>query len=121
MSESKIKLMFIGQNVTYLQDSMQPIFYAARRCGIELYWAANFSNYRGDLNEIPCKTLQVDFSRHPLLSMQNIAAIGELRKYIRDYGINAIHCNTPLGSTCGRIAAELEHVHEVLYNAHGLL
>lgn len=121
MSESKIKLMFIGQNVTYLQDSMQPIFYAARRCGIELYWAANFSNYRGDLNEIPCKTLQVDFSRHPLLSMQNIAAIGELRKHIRDYGINAIHCNTPLGSTCGRIAAWLEHVNKVLYTAHGLL
>ena len=100
---------------------MKPVFYAANQCGLELFWAANFSGFRGDLDNIPCKTLQVDFSRHPLLSSANLKAVSQLRSYIREYGIDAIHCNTPLGSTCGRLAARFEHVDNVLYTAHGLL
>lgn len=115
------RVMFVGTNVTYLQDSMQPIFSAAKACGIELFWAANFSNYAGDIHDIPVKCLQVPFSRHPLIHADNLRAINVLRQYIRDFDIAGIHCNTPLGSTCARIAAAFEHIQPVLYTAHGLL
>ena len=120
MQNKRIRMMYIGTLVNNLQDAMDVIFQAAKNNNIEVFWAANFSGYKGDIRDIPCHVLQVDFTRHPVLSRNNIQAIKQLRKYIREYKIQFVHCNTPIGSFCARIAAKLEHIHCVLYTAHGL-
>ena len=116
----KIRMMYIGTHVTNIQDSMRLIFKACENAGIEPYWGADFSGFKGDMGEIPATVCQVDFRRHPLLSRNNFKAIGQLREYIRKYDIQMLHCNTPIGSFCGRIAGKKENVQLVVYTAHGL-
>ena len=116
----KIRMMYIGTHVNNIQDSMRLIFKACENAGIEPYWGADFSGFKGDMSEIPATVCQVDFRRHPLLSRNNFKAIGQLQEYIRKYDINMLHCNTPIGSFCGRLAGKRESVPLVVYTAHGL-
>ena len=115
-----IRMMYVGTHVHNVQDSMYLIFRVAESLGIEVYWAADFSKFKGCIEDIPCHVLQTDFSRHPMISKNNLRAIRQLRRYIRENNIDFVHCNTPIGSFCGRIASRMEKIHPVLYTAHGL-
>ena len=96
---------------------------AAKRCGLDFYYAANFSEGSKERMEADEKRLgihvcQIDFSRSPY-GKQNKQAYKQLQELIDREGIDYIHCNTPTGGLYGRLAGKKCKVERVLYQAHG--
>lgn len=64
------------------------------------------------------KIHQVNINRSPY-SLENIKALKEIKKIIKDNNIEVIHCNTPTGGILGRLAGKKCKVKKVIYQAHG--
>lgn len=88
--------------------------------GHEIIWAADFSGFIGDVSQIPCETRNITIHSNPL-KPRNIKAYRQIMGVIDECGIEAIMCNTPIGSTLARIAAKQRDIKPVVYTAHGFL
>lgn len=64
------------------------------------------------------KIHQVNINRSPY-SLENIKALKEIKKIIKDNNIEVIHCNTPTGGILGRLTGRKCKVKKVIYQAHG--
>lgn len=96
---------------------------AAKSMGIEFYCVSNRSkatpeDIREDEEKYGVKLLHFDLARSPF-SLQNIKAYKQLCNIIREYKIDYIHCNTPVGGLLGRLAGKKCKVKKVIYQAHG--
>ena len=89
----------------------------------EVHYASNFDmpSY-GDNNDrlkgtgIRCH--QIAFAREPW-NLQNMSAVRELAALIRREGVSLLHCHTPMGAACARVAAARTGLRNVIYTAHG--
>ena len=65
------------------------------------------------------KLLHIDLERSPYKFCRNYRAYRQLIKIIKDYEIEYIHCNTPVGGLLGRLAGKRCKVKKVIYQVHG--
>ncbi|MGI6498425.1 MAG: glycosyltransferase family 4 protein [Oscillospiraceae bacterium] len=96
---------------------------AANACGIECYYASNWS--AADAAQIAYDESQhhvwichVDIERTPY-SPKNIGAYRRLVELTRTHKIDVIHCNTPIGGVLGRLVGRKCNIPKVIYQAHG--
>lgn len=86
--------------------------------GYEVTWVADFSEFKEDIDKVPCNIYQVDFRSNPF-NINNIKAYRKLNKFLSTNNIDLIHCNTPIGGLIGRICAKKANIKKVIYTAHG--
>lgn len=97
--------------------------------GYEVHVAANFitgntcSNQRlhdfeNELKEISVISHQVDFSRNIISIIENYKAYRQILRLINTNQYDFIHCHSPIGGVCARLAAHKTGV-KVIYTAHG--
>ena len=97
--------------------------------GYEVHVAANFENgstfsqkrlneFKNELTDMGITYHQINFSRSILNINQNYKAYRQLRKLLFIHKFEFIHCHSPIGGVCGRIAAHKTGV-KVIYTAHG--
>lgn len=61
---------------------------------------------------------QIDFARNIIKINENIKAYYQVLNLLKRYKYDFIHCHSPIGGLCGRIAAHLTKT-KVIYTAHG--
>lgn len=89
-----------------------------KELGYEVHGAGNFS----DLNE---RLDTVDIIRHPIhiqrnpFSIKNIAAYLQLKRLMKKYSFDLVHCHSPMGACLARLAAKATGIKKVIYTAHG--
>lgn len=118
------KILFIS-NISGKQVgsfSMASI-YAAHETGMEFHIASNFNQSSKeqqlqDEKQYGITIHQIDFIRNPL-NLKNIRAYRQLVNLIKREGIDIIHCNTPIGGVCGRLAGKKCGVKKIIYQVHG--
>jgi glycosyltransferase involved in cell wall biosynthesis len=115
-----MKVLLVTNKVRTYALGFQNAIIPLQSLGHEVVWAADFSDFIGDRDQIPCKTLQIDIFSYPFHST-NIRAYKQLKCIIKDERIEAIQCSTPIGSTLARIAAWRCGVKNVIYSAHGFM
>lgn len=89
-----------------------------KELGYEVHWAANFSEYKDDIKQIPVKTHNIDFIRNPF-HPGNFKAYIQLMKLLKQQKYDVIHCNSPIGGVLGRICGRQANVPKIIYTAHG--
>lgn len=109
---------FNMQNIAILQEQ-----------GYEVHVAANFEQgstsskerveqFKKELKEKNISYFQIDFSRNVANIPQNIKAYKQIKKLLMDNKYEFIHCHSPIGGVCGRLAAKFTNT-KVIYTAHG--
>lgn len=63
-------------------------------------------------------TFQIDFCRNPMAVLKNIKAYKQVLKLMRLHHYRFVHCHSPIGGLCARIAAHKTQT-KVIYTAHG--
>ena len=96
---------------------------AARELELPFYSVANrqlstAEDIKADEERYGIKLLHIDLERTPY-SPKNIRAYKQLCEIIKNYDIDCIHCNTPVGGLLGRLAGKKCGVKKVIYQAHG--
>lgn len=109
---------FNMQNIEILQEQ-----------GYEVHVAANFEQgsssskerveeFKKELKEKNILYFQIDFSRKVTNIPQNIKAYKQIKKILKDNKYEFVHCHSPIGGVCGRLAAKATNT-KVIYTAHG--
>lgn len=109
---------FNMQNIGILQEQ-----------GYDVHVAANFEEgstsskerveqFKKELKEKKISYFHIDFSRNVYNIPQNIKAYKKIKKLLIDNNYKFIHCHSPIGGVCGRLAAKLTNTN-VIYTAHG--
>lgn len=111
MITNRVKTYALG-----FKNVIQPL----RQLGHEVIWAADFSNYVGDVSQIDCPTRQIDIVSYPF-HKTNLKALKQIKKIIKEENIEAVQCSTPIGGALGRIAAYQCGIKKIMYTAHGFL
>ena len=96
---------------------------AAHQLGHNFFCVSNRAlalpeDIKRDEEKYGVKLLHIDLDRSPF-SAKNIKAYKQLCNIIREYKIDYIHCNTPVGGLLGRLAGKKCKVNKVLYQVHG--
>lgn len=97
--------------------------------GYEVHVAANFEQgstssnerveqFKKELKEKNISYFQIDFSRNVSNISQNIKAYKQIKKLLKYNKYEFIHCHSPIGGVCGRLAAKVTNT-KVIYTAHG--
>lgn len=79
---------------------------------------ARLAEFRAELDELGIFYHQIDFDRNALKLHKYQKPLHQLEEILNTGGFAAIHCNSPIGGVCGRIAGKRTGV-KVLYTAHG--
>lgn len=117
------KLLFISNISNSVGSFAVASIAAAKRCGFEFYYAANWDGatkeqIAEDEKKYGIKIVHIDLDRSPY-STKNIKAYKQLVDLINMEKIDYIHCNTPVGGVLGRLAGEKCKVKKIVYEAHG--
>lgn len=112
----KKKVLFTATVDSHILHFHIPYLKLFKEKGYEVHVATNGNE------EIPyCdKKHVISFERSPL-KLNNLKAIGQLRKIINEEKFDIIHCHTPMGSVVTRLAAKKTRKKgtRVIYTAHG--
>lgn len=112
----KKKVLFTATVDSHILHFHIPYLKLFKEKGYEVHVATNGNE------EIPyCdKKHVISFERSPL-KLNNLKAIGQLRKIINEEKFDIIHCHTPMGSVVTRLAAKKARKKgtRVIYTAHG--
>lgn len=115
-----MKILIVSNRVrTYalaFQNEIVPLI----SLGHEIIWAADFSNFIGNIEQVPCKTAQIDIVSYPF-HKTNLKAFRQVCEIIKKENIEAISCSTPIGGTIARLAGWHCGVNKIIYEAHGFL
>lgn len=92
--------------------------------GYEVHSAANlrepvYCMKEGELEKQGILLHHVDIAKSPFLWRQNLRALRQICRIIREEGITLIHCHTPVGGVLGRLAGIRCSGVKVVYTAHG--
>lgn len=117
------KLLFVSNISNNVGSFVVASIAAAKRCGFEFYYAANWDGatkeqIAEDEKKYGIKIVHIDLDRSPY-STKNIRAYKQLVDLINKEKIDYIHCNTPVGGVLGRLAGEKCRVKKIVYEAHG--
>ncbi len=112
------KLLFISNISNKITNFAIPSIKAAQAMNYDVDMAANYSNFNDDPEKYGVIINHIDLVRNPL-NLKNIIATKQMLALIKEKGIDAIHCNTPIGGILGRVCGKLCGVKKVIYTAHG--
>ena len=112
------KVLFTATVDSHILSFHLPFLKYFKDLGYEVHVGTN-----GDENIPFCdKKIKISFERSPF-KINNIKAIGQLRKVMLEEKYDVVHTHTPMGSVVTRIAAvtsRKKYKTRVLYTAHGL-
>lgn len=100
-----------------------------KKLGYEVHVAANFENgstssneriskFKKELSNLNIPYYHIDFSRKIINIAKNIKAYKQIKKIMIENKYEFVHCHSPIGGVCGRIAAKKTNT-KVIYTAHG--
>lgn len=115
-----MKILLVTNKVKTYAFATQININAIHELGHEVVWAADFTSFIGDTNQIPCVLKNIAINTNPL-KLTNIKAYHQLLNIIDANGIEAVMCSTPIGGTLARLAAKKRKIKPVVYTAHGFL
>ena len=115
-----MKILIVTNKVRTYALGFENVFKPLLSLGHEIVWAADFSDFSGDISQVPCKTIQIDIYSYPF-HKTNIKAYKQIKRIIKEENIEAIQCSTPIGGTLGRLAAWSCGLKNVIYAAHGFM
>ena len=115
-----MKILMVTNKVKTYALGAKNTFEPLKRLGHDVVWAADFSKFIGNKDEIPAVTEQISINTNPL-NKDNINAYKQLLSIIDEYQIEAVMCSTPIGGLLARLAARKKGIRPVLYAAHGFL
>ena len=115
-----MRILYVTNKVRTYSLGHQNVIVPMVSLGHDVIWAANFSDFVGDLSSVPCKIANIDIFSYPL-HKTNIKAYKDIKRIIKDEKIDALYTSTPIGSTLSRIAAWRCGVNKIIYAAHGFL
>ena len=76
------------------------------------------SNLKADLKDMGVGIYQIDFARNAFEIKQNCTAFRQVLNIMRTNRYKFIHCHSPIGGLCGRVAGRMTNA-KVIYTAHG--
>ena len=79
---------------------------------------AKIAELKNKLKEMDVDCYQIDFARSVKHIWQNIKAYRQVFKLMQSNHYAFIHCHSPIGGVCGRLAGHKTHT-KVIYTAHG--
>ncbi len=116
-----MNVLIVGNRVRTYALGFQNEIIPLLSLGHKIVWAADFSNFIGDRDIIPCKTIHIDITAYPF-HRTNIRALKQIKSIIKDENIEVVSSSTPIGGTLARIAAwQCGLKKNVIYEAHGFL
>ena len=115
-----MKILMITNKVKTYALGFKNVIEPLLELGHELVWAADFSKFVGNLEDINCKIIQIPINSNPL-KLCNYKAYKKVLNIIDEEKIEAIYCATPIGGTIGRLAGKKKKIKPVIYAAHGFL
>ena len=115
-----MRLLMVSNKIKTFPLQYKNILEPLSQLGHNVVWAADFSQYVGQKNDIPCDIEQISINTNPL-NAQNWLAYEQLLEIIDRYKIEGILCSTPIGGALARLAGKTKGIEPVLYEAHGFL
>ena len=79
---------------------------------------AKIAELKNKLKEMDVDCYQIDFARSVKHIWQNIKAYRQVLKLMQSNHYAFIHCHSPIGGVCGRLAGHKTHT-KVIYTVHG--
>lgn len=113
-----MNVLFVATQDDHIYKFHVPFMNWFKEQGYEVHIAANFLDYKEELEELGFILHQIDFSRNPL-SKNNIKAIYQVRDLLRGNPFSLIHVNTPIAAFITRFVANKERIKPIVYTAHG--
>lgn len=113
-----MKALYIINVMKRLSEGLESHLLLLKELGYEVHIAGDFTQYQGNINEIPAVVKQIDLDRSPF-KIQNIKAFIQMTSLMKMEKYDFIHCNTPVGGMLGRMCAYFSGTKNVLYQAHG--
>ena len=115
-----MRLLMVSNKIKTFPLQYRNILEPLYQLGHEVIWAADFSQFVGRKEEIPCYIEQICINTNPL-NKNNITAYKQLLDIIEKHRIEGVLCSTPIGGALARLAAKKKNLSPVLYEAHGFL
>jgi hypothetical protein len=76
-----------------------------KELGYEIHGAADFSDRNARLDSVDIIKHPIDIKRNPF-SLKNITAYRQLKKLMKEYDFDLVHCHSPVGGVLARLAAK---------------
>lgn len=120
----KRKILFITTISGFLYQFEMNDVKILQEAGYEIHYASNMDIpvYKFDREALEKQGIifhHVSISKKPTKLVQNYWALKQIRKIIREEGIDVVHVHNPMGGVIGRLAAFLEKHVYIIYTAHG--
>lgn len=116
------KVLLTATVQSHIAQFHLPLIRMLKENGYEVHVAAknNLAEKNGLRLDLPDKIFDVGFDRSPF-SLRNIKAYYQLKKIIKKYNYDVIHCNTPIGGLITRLVARFARKKgtKIFYTAHG--
>lgn len=123
------KVLMLASVASMIDQFNMPNIGLLRRQGYEVHVAANFvhgstsskkriDEFKKELKDQDIPYYQIDFSRNVADIVSNIKAYKQLKALMKKYNYEFVHCHSPIGGVCGRIAGNRTKT-KVIYTAHG--
>lgn len=105
----------------FLQNFEMGNIQILQQMGYEVHYAANFSHPvyacdRAVLEKTGIHCHSIPVQKSPLHLLQNAKALKQLKRLMKEFRIQAIHCHNPVGGLIGRVAGIGGYC---IYTAHG--
>lgn len=112
------KVLFVATVDSHIRHFHIPFLKYFKEKGYEVHVAT--ANNEKEIFEFCDKKHTISFERSPL-KRNNLKAIGQMKKLLREENFAIVHCHTPMGSVVTRLAARKARKNgtKVLYTAHG--
>ena len=124
------KVLFISAVAGFLSHFEKNNVMILQEMGYEVHFASNKNNMVYHTTEMSCEQIyrkmnviyhDISIQQSPFAVLQNMKAVEQTRRIIKQENINVIHCSTPNGGVIGRVAALRSKIQaiKVLYYVHG--
>lgn len=122
-------ILMVSNTASMQYQFLLPWTLLLREMGYEVHIACNFeegnnasperiAQFCAQLDDLGIRRFQIDFDRNALKLHKYKKPLAQLDAILEAQPYEAIHCHSPIGGVCGRIAGKRRGV-KVLYTAHG--
>lgn len=121
----KQKFLIVAHNIRFVVQFVRNDISLLQNMGYEVHCAVNYredhviDNAYETLEKLGVIIHQIDCARSPLHIFQNMKALRQLVKLIKQEKYAGLHCHTPIGGVLGRIGGKLGGVRKIFYTGHG--
>lgn len=112
------RILFVATVESHILNFHIPFIRYFQEKGYEVHVATNLSDRKKELSETGVVCHDIPFSKS-IMSVQNISAIWQLRKVIKENNFKLIHVHTPIAAFLTRLINSMTVKVPLLYTAHG--